>query len=329
MSIEVVENEMNEHRYQWGLTIARRMLFVVALSCIGSIAMIIFRTLNHPNQGPPRPVAVFVWGAASMWPIVAIWLVTRSGVWTSWLGWLRAGLYIVAFLYGIVLYDFTQRVLIDWVDELYLPGSKLEDFPSAISMMIHTLAIICLLIPLAMVGSAALVTTDQVVTRRGRFSISGLIGFITTIALVLGCTQFLTSDYSPWDKFNQQTPQQLQLWLGTRLLFHLPPLLASMLIMYGLSKRWWWAFAALPAAIAIDALGSRVVTYLAEQINGEQSGNILSDSHISCWMYVSGRSLTMWIALCMARLLGVKPYFGRRKEEAIEDEPEVSSIDAP
>ncbi|MBI1246852.1 hypothetical protein GC197_03280 [bacterium] len=320
---------MNEFHNHPGLTITRRLLFVAALLFVGPISVAFFQYRVRAHQGELTPDVVFFWGMDSLPAIVAVWLVMRSHVWTSWQGWVRAAIYLVAFSYGRILFDATQERWIDPESYIHLPGTRFEDFarPAIDTLMVLMMA--WLLTPIAMICLAELSTPTEPATRSRHFSIWGLIGFVTLAAIIMGWVQLLASDFAPQTNYsNASTAKALQIWLGQYAPMHIPHLLAAMLIMFALTKRWWWALAALPAAILFDALCTQLIIYVVKQFNGNAQFGILSNANLNRWLYITGRSLTLWSALCTASLLGVRPYFGRRREAPVEPEPEVSPIDA-
>ncbi|MBI1246855.1 hypothetical protein GC197_03295 [bacterium] len=326
---------MNEFQNHWAITAFRRLLFGAVLLLSGVIWSIDFRSLKqigHPyfiTDGDFLPIVLFIWGMPLMnKTILAVWLVTRSNVWNHWQGWLRAGIYSLAFAYGIMLFEsiyLAGRAM----QPFHLPGANWVDYYQPTSELVSVLLLAWLLAPMAFVFSTELSAENDPVVRPRRFSILGLIGYITTAAILMGWIQLITSDFAPWDASGGSTTAEVQwAWLG-ELPYKMPDLLAAMLLLFGLSKRWWWAVAALPAAIVVSQLTDQGITYAAEQITGAPRWPIIPNTGLDPWIAVTGRMLFVWVALGMARLLGVKPYFGGRREEvAVEPENEVSPLDA-
>ncbi|MBI1246851.1 hypothetical protein GC197_03275 [bacterium] len=314
---------MNELQNHWSITIARRVLFVAALLWLGSISRIFFNALLGEEILPP-PAAAFFIGNDAMRMVLVLWLATRSHVWTSWQGWLRAGFYVAAFVYGrLLFYDATR---LDAGMNFFLPGLQPVKLMKLLLDTSEVLIMTWLLIPIVMACSAELSAPDQPARNARRFSISGLIGFVTIAALILGCAQFMTSDFAPQKTFQYRTTMEMLLRRFQDTSYQIPTLLAAIWVLYSLSKRWWLAFAVLPAAIVLAVSGTYWVSNSIDLFTGK-SARPFAYSGINMDFFVSGRVLTVWAGFCIARLLGVQPYFGRLVEAPVEPEPEVSPID--
>ena len=129
--------------------------------------------------------------------------------------------------------------------------------------------------------------------------------------------QFLATEYAPETAYSYGSPSSvLWNWLTTNLPYKLSPLAAAVLVLWGLTKRWWMAPLVLGLAICVDALGTQLIAFIIEQTTGESKGGILGDSHSSRWLYVGGRTFTLWGAFAVARLLNVRPFFGGEKTDS-------------
>ncbi len=138
-----------------------------------------------------------------------------------------------------------------------------------------------------------------------------MIAFTTIAAVTIVWIKFLASDFAPKTAYSDLSPSMvMKQWIGNYLPFEIPPLLAAILILYGISKRWWWAVPAFFVALALDALGTHAVATALEYISGQPQGGILGGSARDRWAYVGGRSLTTFCAFATASWLGVRPAFG-------------------
>ncbi|MBI1246853.1 hypothetical protein GC197_03285 [bacterium] len=328
MQTDSAGNKTIEPRIYWALTTTRRLLFVAALLSLGIFDNYLFYPLGS-SRFALRLSTVVPWGMDAMHLVLAAWLVTRSGVWTSWLGWLRAGVYILAFGYGRMLLYASEHQWTNPSVGFHLPGTHLADYEwPAIELWI-VLMMAWMLTPVAMVCSTELASSKDPVKGSRRFSILAMIGFVTTAAIAMGWVRFLTSDFAPQTGYNGlATSQALMRLTRNYAPFYLASLVATVWILLGLSKRWRWSVLVLVSAILLNALLARLVAYVIELISGKPPGNIAISLTFDSWLFISGRMLTVWGAFCVARLLGVKPYFGRSKVARVEVEPEVSPIDA-
>ncbi|MBI1246850.1 hypothetical protein GC197_03270 [bacterium] len=271
--------------------------------------------------------------------VLAVWMAARANVWTTWQGWLRAGIYTSAWAYGNLL----EKAYVQFYNNpkigLHLPQSMLYRLGDVADLLVVQLLVTWVMVPFLLACWAELATTNDSPTTSRRFSIAAILGFIAAVAVCLGMFQFLTSDYgatlmglrlddrpvllpslsgyrivSVWETFVSTIPSDISYAL------------AAIVILFGLSRRWGWAFVVLPVAIVVQYLLSKYIGETYAYITGNTRSNVLWD--IRQVIFASGPLLTVWIALGAARLLGVKAHFGRRQEEAIENEKPVSPLDA-
>jgi hypothetical protein len=313
---------MTDLRRNFVWTAARRILFVAVLLLIGAITVSVFYYVQKPNAPGLPPIGILAWGMDSVGIVLAVWLVTRSEVWRSWRGWLRVATYIIAYTYGRMLFSTTQ----DWwsaSDGIFrLPGSEVKDYARPALDLLSLVMFTWLLTPVVIVTATVLSSTDEAPDRTRRFSISGLMGFMTIAAIAISWISFLTSDLAPQTYYSHLSQADaIKEWIGMHLPFTLPPLVAVMVMLFGLTKRWWLAMLTLLGAIALDGFGSGIVASILEQLTGQQHGGILGGPTVDHWLYVCGRSLTAWCAFATARLMGVRPTIGGRESQSRATEP--------
>ncbi|MBI1248647.1 hypothetical protein GC197_12505 [bacterium] len=236
--------------------------------------------------------------------LFAVWLVIRSNVWNRWQGWLRAGIYVLAFAYGQMLHEWVE-VMNRSEANFYVPGMSFYDFYRPAIVLLIVLIWVWLLTPLAMLCSIELSTERDPATVSRRFSVLWLIGFVTAAAVILGSIQFLLTTEE-----QQEGPFMM--------LLQLPDLVAVMLILFALSKRWWWIILTLPTALVLGQLARMLIGYVVERVSGESAIGDFVDYRIVRCLYGLGPMVAISIALCVARVLGVRPYWARRKEEVVE-----------
>ncbi|MBI1246854.1 hypothetical protein GC197_03290 [bacterium] len=319
---------MSEIQNHWAVATIRRVLFVAALLSLGSFSAY---TSYHARRYGEFPdylwLSWFLLGVNSLQTILALWLVARTRVWTSWQGWLRAGVYLSAFLYGCMLEEAMTNAT-SFRGDYHLPTLPLKSNGMAAFLVLMLLIVTWLLVPLAWACSVRLSVASEQATSSRRFSIFGVMAFIAAAAVSLGLFQFVTSPIG-WSLLgiDDYLGVNLGKYVFSRAPFHIPSVIAAMLLLYGFSKEWQWAFLCLPAAIGVMVLGSHFVAYSYLQITGAQPAYMEATGEYS-WYFITGREMIIWTAFCAARLLGVRPYFGRRREEAAQPQVEVSPIDA-
>ncbi|MBI1246849.1 hypothetical protein GC197_03265 [bacterium] len=320
-------DRMNEFQNHWSKTIARRVLFVVALLSIGPICGQISYYLFMDRRDAMQMLMRFLIGINAFSLPMAVWLVARSRVWTSWQGWLRTGLYLMAYVYGCMLAQEVVLMNMRLNGKFTMPTLWIDSLGPAASGTLLMLLLAWLLTPLVFAFSARLSTNRDEATSSWRFSISALLIFIGVAAASLGLFQLLTSRAGlRLIGYDGSTTKDFVTSVLEVVPFHLPAIVATMLMLYVFSKRWWWAIAVLPVAIGIEFGLLKLISMAVLQVSKLPSSNEAGIGKFG-WCFITGRAVTLWSALCTARLLGVRPYFGRRKEEAREPQPVVSPID--
>lgn len=263
--------------------------------------------------GGPSPLSTISFGMLWIGMVLAIWMVARTDLWISWEGWARAGIYLAAFAYGQALFHPVQELWVAPEKTFQFPRLRIEDFSLSLLWLLMLLPAVCVLTPMMIFSKASLSTSNQHPEPSGQFSILGLIGFTTTTAIGIGLIQLFTMEDAPNSVFRGLSmTEAIYEWLGKDFPYLLPPTLAAMVIMFGLSKPWRWAAVVLIVAVVVDGLGTLLIDNLFLQITGQREGGVVSQSVSDCWFYVTGRTLIVWLALSMAKILDVCPTFGGR-----------------
>lgn len=295
------------------ISIVRRLLFVTCLLAIGPAQ----QCLSRSTSDTMGPLWIFTWGMNSIGVVLALWLVARTAVWKTWQGWLRVAVYVAAYTYGRMLFSATQDWWVDQNAGFRWPGLDYQDYARPAIDLVSIVMLTWLVIPVVVFLRIQLASPDELAPRERRFTMFGLIGFVTTVAVGMGMIQFLATEYAPETAYSYGSPSSvLWNWLTTNLPYKLSPLAAAVLVLWGLTKRWWMAPLVLGLAICVDALGTQLIAFIIEQTTGESKGGILGDSHSSRWLYVGGRTFTLWGAFAVARLLNVRPFFGGEKTDS-------------
>lgn len=292
------------------LTVVRRSLFIAALLVTGPMAAFAFHYCQQANAPGLQPLAVFAWGLDSIETVLAVWLTARAGIWHSWQGQLRVACYIVAFTYGRMMFTATQNWLRSSDANFRLPGMEQSDFALPSMLLLTLLLYTWLLTPMVIFTSAVLSCSKGSMKRSSRFSITDLFGFTTMAAIALVWTSFLTSNLAPRTYYSHLSQSDaLKELLGIQLPLTVPPLIASMVILYGFTMRWWLTLLAFAGAFALDVLGTTIVATVAELITGGQPSHVLRGFHIDRWVFICGRSSTVYCAFLAATAFGVRPKF--------------------
>lgn len=297
--------------------VSRRILFMAVLLLIGPITMSIAQYVQTPNAAAGLlPVGTFAWGMNSIRIVLAIWLVLRIDLWSSWRGWLRVATYIFAYTYGQMLASASQ----DWWINLYanfrFPGGQFEDYARPAIDLLELLTWICLLAPIVILSGFSL-TGSAELKRTNRFSISALSGFTTAAAIVLLLIAFLTSDFAPLTAYSHLSYTDfIKEWIETFLSYETVPLIAAVVILYGLSKRWSLGLLAFLAVIALDGLGRLIVLSVEHFMTGQHQ-NILGGNPIDRWLSLCGCQLTIFCAFSIAMLMGIRPGLRSHKIQTI------------
>ena len=155
--------------------------------------------------------------------------------------------------------------------------------------------------------------------------------FQTIAPITLGWICFLTSESAPQTELrNLSRTAAFREWLGTKILFSVPPLISTILIIYGRTKPWSVALLALICAIAIDGFGNGMIVFLTAynfptafdidwQIGGSPGPTVFY------WLYYCGRSFTCLGAITIATFMGIRISVGtpRTTCERTSDSTEV------
>ena len=284
---------------------------MAALLLIGPITVSAFHYFQKTSGPGLPPMAVFAWGFDSISMVLALWLVARAGLWSTWNGRARVACYIICFTYGRMLFSATQDWLTTSGASFRFPGTRHDDYGRPALDLLSLLMFVLLLTPVVVITRLVLSRHREATKQASRFSISGLVMFTTISAIAFVWIRLLTSSLAPRTYFSHLSQSDaIKEWLGSYLPVSIPELLAAIVILCGLTKQWWVTALVLLAAITLDALGTQCVMTVLEFFTGRQNSSILGRSAVDRWLYVSGRSITVYCAFVTAALMGIRPAFG-------------------
>jgi hypothetical protein len=287
---------------------------------------IYFYTVTSNSPFFAKQVGFFAWslilGMETTVTVLAVWLVTRSGVWRSGRGWLCVVTYIIAFAYGRMLFSSTQTWWLSLNTAFRFPGNEFADFSRPMLDILSLMMTAWLLLPFVSLAAMSLCSTDQAPKRTQHFSISGMIGFTMLAAIVLVSIRFLTSDFAPQTYYSERSEADaIKEWVGD-LPFRIPPLMAAIMILFGLMNRRRLLTLAFLGAVALDGIGSFIVAGIAEQVTGQKYVSIPGNTLADYTLFVCGRSIIVGAAFSTAILLGVRPSIGYRNPQNNVTEPD-------
>ena len=259
-----------------------------------------------------------MWGAGSIGIVFAAWLVGRSGVWRTWLGRLRAAVYLLAYSYGRMLHSATQ----DWLHQrgpdgrrvsdvaeaipFRLPGLYLEDYARPLLDLHMLLTYVWLFMPVFLFCRGVLSEKKLYVEKNASFRVTSLIAWTTIAAIILFWTRVLTWSSMPRTAYSHMPAMEAY----EMLLGHLPRLvivvLTVMLMVVAWSRLFWQALVAFFVVLLIDGLGTSIYLWCFEYFQFEfHKGSVLTGPALNRWSFIAGRTTVAWLAFGTASLLGV------------------------
>lgn len=246
--------------------------------------------------------------------MLAIWLVTRKGIWLSWSGLARIAVYVASSAYGRMLFTATQNAWASSDASFTWPGGKLLDYHWAASDLLIVMIFALVLGPIVGMAGIVLTNAHDAATTHARLSILSIIMYMSAVGVAIVWMKFLGSDLWPHNQLGGYSQVKVfQRWLADYVPFALPQVVSAYVMLIGFMNRWRWAIAAALAAMFLDMVGSGVIGSVAEQLTGKRHGGVVGGASMDRWYYICGRSITVATALSTARLLGVRPIFGSRK----------------
>ncbi len=307
--------------------ILRRALFIFALLSHAAISTSSFDYVyNNPAvrvTGGKAPLsliafAAFMLGAGSISIVLAVWLVSRTGVWRTWSGRLRAAVYLLAYSYGRMLHSATQ----DWLHQRGPDGLRISDGAGAIPFRwpglyfddyarplldLHILLIyVWLFIPAFVFCRGALSEKQLNSERNASFSVIALISWITTASIILLWTRVLTWAPLPETAYSHMSPMEAY----GMLLWYVPGkiiiVVAVMITVIAWSGVFWQALVAFFVVLLVDGFGQWLYYGWIDSFRFEfLKSNVLEGPALERWSNIVGRNSTVWIAFGLASLTGV------------------------
>lgn len=310
-------------------TVARRTLFVVVLLVSGAASTTIFHcTINNRAWQTPdtvRRIAAQMighlgWGMDSMDVVLALWLASRKDWWKSRDGYLRAALYIAAFVYGRMLFSATQ----DWNHQYTIKGwewigpKKLEPFRwpglvrddyarpaiDGLTLLIET----WFMMPLVIASRVALTDQGRNHKATSTFSIATIVIWTVMAALIVSWVKFLTlKDIAPDTAFSSLSPDRIfRLFAVEYAPQWLIASVVALLIAWGCSRRLWIALPVAVGALLLDGLGRRCAVEVALWLGAKPERGLLGWPAVEQWSYLGGNACLIALAFATARCLGVQ-----------------------
>lgn len=280
-------------------TVARRMAFTLGLLSVGASTAALCQNLisayRVPGSAQLPAIAIFVWGANRLDFVLAAWLVFRVGLWTSWAGWLRVAMYLVAFAYGNMLFHPAQDRWTSHGSAFEWPGFEVADYRR--SGIHRLLELVWLMLPLVWISSRALTDAPCAPATKKPLSIFTILGWISLAAIVLAAFRLVSSSSRSFATHNYF------LFLAQEVPLSLVYIAAGMAVLWGWSQKWYVALLSLPLALGINAVGTRMCIAVAESLLVGTPGDIRRSPLY--WAYVSGSVFVVWLAFGIARLSGM------------------------
>jgi hypothetical protein len=308
-------------------TILRRLGFVVALLGMGPLTVSCFHLSYNTSwaqaQGrTPSLVAfgTFAWGADALGIVLGAWLAARYQIWSTWSGRARALTYVLAFGYGRMLFSATQ----DWLIQanpsggrtppgvtipFRWPGLDWQDYARPSLDLLSLLTLVWLLVPLFTVIRGQWCEAQERPESRPTFSLLFLLSWTTVSTIILLWIRFLTwKDIAPQTAYSFQTPTQALTEFATH---NIPSEVITALVVivaaWAWSGGWWRPVVGLLAALLIDGLGHNGLYAVLNWATGStENQGVLSGPLLEQWSFLVGRNTSIWLALGLAALTGVR-----------------------
>ena len=291
-------------------TIVRRTLFLAVLLLFASIDRLA-RHLIWPTTIPLSPRSVeLIAGLCTTRGVLAVWLVTRIGVWNSIHGLVRVVGYVVAYVCGDLLSRSLDQYLNGSIGKYGIFGSFFAPFPTVMYdlLALSTLAVM-LYLPLSLM-SLRLVESSQTVPGNLSLSIPRIAGFTTAAALLSCCVATLTNEALPTTALTGMTRgEAFSYWLRIGFLNALPATASATVLLFCISKRvgWWWLLAY--GFGALTQIGAKELV-MAIRYRIEPPSPLTALTGIRgfrpSWLFQTGQVTTVFMACLVATWLGVE-----------------------
>lgn len=291
-------------------TIIRRLLFLAALLLSDSVRTVVSHFL-WPQTILRSPDSVeWISGLCTTRVVLAVWLVTRVGIWRTPSGLVRVIVYITSYLVG----DILSKCLRFHLDrDAFSVDSWISFSISFDGVTFHLLSLATLAtllyLPLRLI-SLRLFHSDQRLSHDAVLSLLKMIGFTGWIALLILCVGLVTNDKLPYTPLSGLTrSESVAYWFRIHVLNALSNALSTMIVLFCLSKRagLWWIAALVLGSVA-EIYARQLAFWIQFQIvepTRLPAGALFRGFHDS-WQYRCGQVTTLTAALIAGSLFGVK-----------------------
>lgn len=303
--------------------VARRVLFVLALLLTGALSTICFHcTINNRTGSAAKAylyqVGHFAWGADSLLFLLALWLAGRKDVWNNWRGWLRAALYLAAFVYGQMLHAATQ----DWFYQARIegaavhfpdnakpflwPGTIYEHYGRPAIDILEVLIATWVLMPIFAVSRRRLAEREE--PSKSSCTITTIFAWTALVGLIITWVKFITWEgVAPDTYFSGMAPEAM---FRMYLYQYVPSMAISALVVWLIAWGWsgnrWLTLIVLFIALPLDAFAHRLMVAAIRWLGKNPGDTITVNATLEQWSYLSGRVAVAWSALGIAKALGVQ-----------------------
>ncbi len=301
---------------------ARRVLFVSALLFTGAASTIYFHYTVHDRASESKALLAamgyFAWGADFPHLLLALWLAGRKGVWNNWRGWLRAVLYIAAFIYGRLLFTavaewFYQANIEDGVihfrenaKPFQWPGAIYEHYARPMIDILEVLIQTWILLPVFVIARRWLAEHEK--SWRSSFTIGTIIIWTGLTALIVSWAKLLTwEEVAPPTYFSDLTTEVLLRMYAYQ---YAPSMAISALVAWCIAWGWsgnrWLTMLVLLLALPLDVFAHQASIAVVRWLGKNPGTGVITGTAIEQWSYLAGHVAMAWCAFGVARALGVQ-----------------------
>lgn len=298
----------------------RRMIVVLVILFAQPVAQGIYFYLHFlPDaSGAMTLLQMIAFGTgATVFPL-AVWLCARQTRDRLWLFTLCAVLYLAAYVYSHAL----SITVIDSLERgrfvLPLAGWHLNHYSAAPSFLLGLFYLGLILFPITLSCQCLLVDEGERDVKQRKFSLRGMLAYTGVIATVMASPALFPSDWAPERNPGTSTSlNPIAEWFHAYGVVLLPQAAAGMVMLFGLSRRWPAAISLLVVGCVINVAGVFASVAAVESLGHDMGMNLYAGPPTRVTGYVLGTALANWLALALARVLGVRPvFFGKDHAKA-------------